>query len=153
MSIHFHPYGFSLIVSASRSPPGLDPKRVNFWSSFSPGSEKNPLLELMFAFGKFFGVIFGLFFEPWAHFESAEWPFLITKAAWITKGAARSKTREIKSFLGPIRDSCFNIVLICGALFLSIVFLLCSGTDLSWIVVSCRHNVLILCYTCRHLWF
>ena len=54
----------SNIVNASRSPPGLDPKRVHFWSSFSPGSEKNPLLELIFALGELFGVIFGSFFDP-----------------------------------------------------------------------------------------
>ena len=53
-----------LIVSASRSPPGLDPKRVHFWSSFSPGSEKGPLLELIFALGKLFGVTFNSFFDP-----------------------------------------------------------------------------------------
>ena len=52
------------IVSASRSPPGLDPKRVHFWSSFSLGSEKGPLLELIFALGELFGVIFGSFFDP-----------------------------------------------------------------------------------------
>ena len=32
-----------LIVSASRSPRGLAPKRVHFWGSFSPGSEMGPL--------------------------------------------------------------------------------------------------------------
>ena len=60
-----------LIVSASRSPPGLAPKRGRFWSSFSLGSEKGRLLELIFALGGLFGVIFGSFFEPWAHFGSA----------------------------------------------------------------------------------
>ena len=49
----------TVIVSASRSPPGLDPKRVDFWSSFSPGSEKDPLLELTLALGEVFVVIFG----------------------------------------------------------------------------------------------
>ena len=52
------------IVSALRSPPGLDPKRVHFWCSFSSGSEKGPLLELIFGLGELFGVILGSFFNP-----------------------------------------------------------------------------------------
>ena len=39
------------------------------------------------------------------------------------------------------------------ALFLSLVFLLSSGTDFSWILASSRHIFLIFLYTCRHLWF
>ena len=42
---------------------GLE-KRVHFWSSFSLGSGKGRLLELIFALGELFGVIFGLFFDP-----------------------------------------------------------------------------------------
>ena len=49
----------NIIVSASRSPPGLDPKRVHFWSSFSLGSEKGRLLALIFSLGALFGAIFG----------------------------------------------------------------------------------------------
>ena len=56
--------GGGRIVSASRSPLGLDPKRVDFWSSFSPGSEKGPLLDFILALGKVFGVIFVSFFDP-----------------------------------------------------------------------------------------
>ena len=65
------PYFLYLIVSASRSPPGLALKRVRFWSAFSFGSEKGRLLELIFALEGLFCVIFGSFFEPWEHFGSA----------------------------------------------------------------------------------
>ena len=90
--------GGGRIVSASRSPPGLDPKRVHFWSSFSPGSEKGPLLELIFALGELFGVIFGSFFDPWEHFGSAGSPLFDHKTVWATKGAPRSICTKIQSF-------------------------------------------------------
>ena len=43
-----------IIVSASRSPPGQAPKRLDFW--------------LIFAMGELFGVIFDSFFFHWKHF-------------------------------------------------------------------------------------
>ena len=70
-----------IIVSASRSPPGLDskgstfgahfrlaPKRVDFWRSFS---HSGLFLEPFLAHVWFIFRLFSLIFRSWAHFGSA----------------------------------------------------------------------------------
>ena len=72
------------IVSASRSPPGLDskgstfgahfrlaPKRVDFWRSFS---HSGLFLEPFLAHVWFIFRLFWLIFRSWAHFGSAGGP-------------------------------------------------------------------------------
>ena len=109
------------IVSASRSPPGLDPKRVHFWSSFSPGSEKGPLLELI-------GFIFGSFFNPWEHFGSAGSHVLITKRFESPRVRREVFTLKYLQFAASIWELFLEDFLIYGALLSSIVFCWVPGT-------------------------
>ena len=96
----FEVQAWIFIVSASRTPPGLAPKRVHFWSSFWLGSEKGRLLALIFSLGALFGAIFGsclvYFSVILANFSflGALWgrwgPFFhFKKTVWTTEGAPR----------------------------------------------------------------
>ena len=88
------------IVSASRSPPGLEskvstfgahfrlaPKRVDSWGSFSlsGGSFVSFLIHFL--------IIGSTLAALGAH-------FLTTKTVWTTKGAPRGISRDIKSLFG-----------------------------------------------------
>ena len=67
-------------LQRARLSPCLDPKRIHFWSSVSPGSEKDPLFELIFAFEElflwyhYFWLTFGSLSALWER-----WFALITK--------------------------------------------------------------------------
>ena len=112
-----------VIVSASRSPPGLDskgstceahfrlaPKRVDFWSSFSHS-------------GGLFGVIFGPFFGLWERFGSAGAPIFDHKSGLSHQRVFQEAfPQKYIHSLGPIWRSFLEYFLIFGALFLSIVF-------------------------------
>ena len=132
-----------LIVSASRSPPGLDskgstfgahfrlaPKRVDFGSSFS------------YSGGSF--VLFLAYFSSLgSNLAALGAHFFSTKTVWTTKGAPIGISPKIPSVFW----SYFG-VMSCDFLgFLSSVFkhrfLLSSGTDVSWILALFRHNCLI----------
>ena len=141
------------IVSASRSPPGLDskgstfgahlrlaPKRVDFWSSFSHSWGS---LALFFGHFSSLGRTLGAL---GAH-------FLITKTVWATKGATRGKTPDKKSLFGYHFGVIFWVFFDFWGSVFKRRFLLSSETDFPWIVASFRHNFLILFCTCRHLWF
>ena len=97
------------IVSASRSPPGLDskgstfganfrlaPKRVDFWGSFSHSGDSFVL------FLAYFSIIGSTLAALGAH-------FLITKTVWTTKGAPRGISPDISSLFGSNFEAIFKV--------------------------------------------
>ena len=172
------------IVSASRSPPGLDwilydcslledlfefivcvfPMVWALFSSIVFGCEKNPLLEVCFTLGAFFGAIFS---SSLAYLSIILAHFSFLGALWERWGPTCSSHKRF----GPpkVRQEEFspkNLSLLWSHFwvsfceffcFLSYIFkhrfLLSSGTDFPWILASFQHNFLIFVCTCPHLWF
>ena len=106
---------------AQSAGPGF--QRVHFWSSFSLGSEKGRLLELIFALGGLFCVIFGSFFEPWEHFGSTGGTLFDHKSGLSHQRRHQRQNPGYKVILWvPFSYNFFNTCWIFGALFLSFVF-------------------------------
>ena len=107
-----------------------------FAQSAGPGSEKGPLLELIFdwlrkglTFGAHFRTRGALLCNFWLIFRAlgALWQrwgpiFLITKTVWTTKGAPRGISRDIYSLFWSHFGVIFEYFLIFEALFFSFVF-------------------------------
>ena len=110
-----------VIVSASRSPPGQVPKKLEFGSSFSQSG--GSLVPFLANFRSLEAL-----WERWGPIFDAQKRFGPPK---VPQEAAPPKSTN---FWGPIWELFFVHLLVCWALFLSIVFLLSSGTEFSWIL-------------------
>ena len=143
----------TVIVSASRSPPGLDskvstfgahfrlaPKRVDFWGSFSHSG--GSFVSFLAHFSNLGSTLAAL----GAH-------FFITKTVWTTKGAPIGISPKMASIFW----SHFGVVFCDFLNLLSSVFKhrfwLSSEADFSWISVSFRHIFFVCFWICPHLWF
>ena len=98
-----------LIVSASRSPPGQVPKKLEFGSFFSQSG--GSLASFLVDFSIIGGTLGALGANFWC-----------PKAVRATTGAPRGATPEIPSSFGTDLGTFFEYFLICWHLFLSIVF-------------------------------
>ena len=140
-----------LIVSASRSPPGLDPKRIHFRNSFSLGYKKGRLLELIFALGGLFCNSFGSFFKPWEHLGSAGGQLVYHKNGLDHQRCAKRHFPKIPSLFWSHSGVFFYDFFS----FLNPVFkhsfCLSSGTNFSGILALFRHHFVTVVCTCRDL--
>ena len=142
---------WQFIVSASRSPPGLDskgstfgghfrlaPKKVDFWSSFSHSGGS------FVSFLAYFSVIGSTLGALGAY-------FLITKTVWTTKVAPRGISPQILPLLWIHFGIVFRVFFDFLGSVLKHRFLLSSGTDFSWMLASFRHHFLIFFCAGTHL--
>ena len=173
----------NIIVSASRSPPGLDWILYDcslledlfelifcvfpmVWALFSRivfGCEKIHFWSSFSPSGLFlepFLALFWLFFQifwsicrSWAHFGSAGGQLFHHKNGLDHQRRPSGISPKINSLFW----SHFGVSFCDFFCFLSSIFkhrfLLSSEADFSWILASFRHHFFVLFWICRHLWF
>ena len=155
--------GYILIVSASRSPPGLDskgstfgahfrlaPKRIDFWRSFS---HSGLFLEPFLAYVWFIFQLFWLIFRSWAHFGSAGGPLFHHKNGLDhQRRPNRHFPQNIVTFWGPFWSHFSSIFRFLGLCFWASFFVEFRDRffmDFGFIPAQ----FFDIFSTCRHLWF
>ena len=130
----------SFIVSASRSPPGQAPKRLDFWSSLS--QSRGSLVSFLAYFstiGSTLGALGAYLWSP--------------KAVWVNTGASISATPRIPLLFGTdLGVICWAFLNLLGYVF-RYRFVSSSRVQISWIWTIFWHPFLTFVHTCPHLWF